>query len=484
MAARAAFETRASAVEAVGDPEAVAAAAAIRNAFEMEFDSACEREKELFHDLRRGRQAQARIHAFIAERDSAHVEGVTRETARRPIRNISIVGSGTMGGGIGISMANAGYTVTMIDMTEEAVAAAKDRLWGVYAGQIGRGRITQEAAEASFANFRWCVGTRDGVAEADLVVEAVFEDMELKKRLFADLDKWAPAHAILASNTSYQNIDEMAAQTSRPDRVIGMHYFSPANVMRLVEVVRGAETSPETIATVLSVCRRTEKVPVVVRVCYGFVGNRMLWLRTLECQSMLLEGNSPSDIDRALTDFGFRMGPFAMADLAGLDVAWRLRQARGERLDPVDAIVEAERLGQKNGKGYYLYPEGQRTGVPDPEVARIIKDTADRLGCAPRHLDQEELLARMLYPMINEAARILEEGIVERASDIDVIYIYGYNWPRNWGGPMWYADHVGVGRIVAALDRFFEETGRDHFRPAPLLRRLADEGRPILESLG
>jgi 3-hydroxyacyl-CoA dehydrogenase len=314
-----------------------------------------------------------------------------------------------------------------------------------------------------------------------MVIEAVYEDMGLKKKVFADLSRLAPRHAILASNTSYQNIDDMARETDRPDRVVGMHYFSPANVMKLLEIVRGEATSAETLATVIDLARKTGKVPVVVGVCYGFVGNRMLWQRTVQTQKLLLEGCSPREIDTVLTDFGFRMGPCQMQDLAGVDVAWRLRQARGERMEPVDTIADAGRWGQKTGKGYYLYPEGARAGVDDPDVMEMVAGVAKRLGVAQRKVGREEIHQRLLFPLINEGFRILAEGIVERASDIDVVYLHGYGWPRDKGGPMHYAESCGLKTVADALEAMADRTGDDDLRPAPLLRRMAESGDKLAD---
>ncbi|GGE11750.1 short chain enoyl-CoA hydratase /3-hydroxyacyl-CoA dehydrogenase [Gemmobacter megaterium] len=479
--ARAAFEARAVALGQGALPAIRAAIAAVRDSFDPDFDAAIAREHAAFHTLRTGPEARAMIHAFLAERASAHVAGVSRATPRLSVAQVSIIGAGTMGGGIGITCANAGYTVTMVETSAPALEAAKTRIEGVYIGQVSRDRLTPEAAAAALARFRWVQGLEAGVAGADLVIEAVFEDMGLKKEVFAQLDRLAPPSAILASNTSYQNIDELAAVTQRPDRVVGMHYFSPANVMKLLEIVRGAATSPETLATVLDLARKTGKIPVVVGVCYGFVGNRMLWLRTVQTQRLLLEGCSPRQVDTVLTDFGFRMGPCQMGDMAGLDVAWRLRKARGERMEPVDTLADAGRWGQKTGKGWYLYPDGARDGVDDPALAPVVAEVAARLGVTQRAVSAAEIEERLLYPLINEGTRILEEGIVERAGDIDVIYLHGYGWPRHRGGPMQFADARGLPAIVATLDRMAEAQGDDTLRPSALLRRLAATGGRLID---
>lgn len=479
--ARSAFEAKAAELARDGKDATKAAIAAVADAFDRGFDDALVREFEAFTQLRTSPVGQAMIHAFVAERASNHVSGVTRETQRAVVRTVAVVGAGTMGGGIAITLANAGYKVRVIDSAEEGLKAAQGRIAQNYDDQVKRGRMSAAAAAAAHGCFEWSTSLEHGVADVDLVIEAVYEDMGLKKKIFADLAKFAPKHAILASNTSYQNIDEMAQVTDRPDRVVGMHYFSPANVMKLLEIVRGEATSVETLATVVDLARKTGKVPVVVGVCYGFVGNRMLWLRTVETQKLLLEGCSPREIDTVLTDFGFRMGPCQMQDLAGVDVAWRLRQARGERMEPVDTIADAGRWGQKTGKGYYLYPEGAREGVDDPAVVEMIADVAKRLGVSQREVSREEIHQRLLFPLINEGFRVLAEGVVERPGDIDVVYLHGYGWPRSTGGPMHYAEACGLKLVADALDALADRLGDEALRPAPLLRQMADSGAKLAD---
>ncbi len=306
-----------------------------------------------------------------------------------------------------------------------------------------------------------------------MVIEAVFEEMDLKKRIFADLDRIAKPGAILATNTSYLDVNEIATATARPSDVLGTHFFSPANVMRLLEVVRGAKTAPDVLTTVIEVGRKIGKVPVVVGVCDGFVGNRMLARRSAQAERLLLEGALPQEVDRALTDFGFRMGPFAMGDLAGLDIGWRLRKARGLKAAISDALCEAGRLGQKTGKGYYAYGDGGRTPSPDPEVKTLIVAASARAGITRRTIGQDEILERLLFPMINEGARILEEGIAARALDIDVIWLNGYGWPGNKGGPMYFADFVGLDKIATRLKVYADAVGDATLRPSALLSRLA-----------
>jgi len=305
----------------------------------------------------------------------------------------------------------------------------------------------------------------------------VFEEMDLKKRVFSNLDRFAKPNALLATNTSTLDVDEIARATNRPQDVLGTHFFSPANVMRLLEIVRGAATAPDALATAVALGRRIGKVPVTVGVCYGFVGNRMLARRSIESERLLLEGALPQEVDAAVTGFGFPMGPFAMADMAGLDVGWRIRKGRGERNEIEDALCEAGHYGQKTGKGYFRYEPGSRTPSPDPDVENIILETSSRLGVNRRPIPQEEIGERMIFPMINEGARILEEGIATRPGDIDVIWVYGYGWPVWRGGPMYYADRLGLPHIRDRLSFYADRSRDETLRPAPLLQRLAAEGR-------
>jgi 3-hydroxyacyl-CoA dehydrogenase len=322
-------------------------------------------------------------------------------------------------------------------------------------------------------------GTTDltAAADADVVIEAVFEDMGVKQEVFGRLDRIVKPGAVIASNTSYLDINALACSTGRPQAVLGMHFFSPANVMRLLEVVRGAATSLETLATAIAVGRKLGKVPAVVGVCHGFVGNRMLRLRSVETERLLLEGALPHEVDGVLADFGFPMGPFAMADLAGLDVGWRMRKAQGLTAPIADQLCERGRYGQKTGRGFYLYDPGSRTPKPDPELEQLIVNTAAERGVARRALGKDEILQRLLFPMINEGARILREGIAKRPGDIDVIWVYGYGFPVYRGGPMYYADSVGLGYIRDRLAAFARTTGDERHRPAPLLEELAAAGQ-------
>jgi 3-hydroxyacyl-CoA dehydrogenase len=375
-----------------------------------------------------------------------------------------------MGGGIAMNFANAGIPVTVIETSQEALDRGFGRVAGNYQTSVKRGSITADDMARRQALI---TGSLDftAIADADIVIEAVFEDMPLKLEIFRKLDAIAKPGAVLASNTSYLDIDAMAAVTARPGDVLGMHFFSPANVMKLLEVVRGAKTSPAALATAAAVGRAIAKVPVVVGVCDGFVGNRMLARRSAQAERLLLEGARPVEVDRALTDFGFRMGPFAMADLAGLDIGWRLRQARGTRAEIADVLVEAGRLGQKAGKGYYNYG-----------ADAIIEAAAERLGIHRRQIESDEILERLLLPMVNEGARILQEGIAARSSDIDVIWLHGYGWPANTGGPMFWAEQLGLSYVARRLAEFAEKSGDPSLKPAPLLVHLATEGGSFREA--
>ncbi|MEK7714000.1 MAG: 3-hydroxyacyl-CoA dehydrogenase NAD-binding domain-containing protein, partial [candidate division NC10 bacterium] len=390
-------------------------------------------------------------------------------------------GAGTMGGGIAMNFANAGIPVTVVEVAKEAL----DRGLGVvrknYEATASKGRLTAADVEKRMGLI---TGTTDfnAIAEADIVIEAVFEEMPIKKEVFAKIDKICKADAVLATNTSTLDVNEIGAATKRPESVIGMHFFSPANVMRLLEVVRGAKSSKPTVATAMAVGRRIAKVPVCVGVCYGFVGNRMLHQRGREAEKLILEGGLPHQVDKVLVDFGFPMGPFAMGDLAGLDVGWRIRKGKGLKSAVADRICELGRFGQKTGSGYFRYEKGDRTPIPDPEVEKIIVDVATEQGITRRHIADEEILQRLLYPMVNEGAKILEEKIAIRASDIDVIWVYGYGWPVYRGGPMFWADQLGLKTIRDRMLEFRRATGDDLWTPAPLLDRLATAGQGFVEA--
>ena len=445
----------------------------VRAAVQMPFDDGAANERRLFEGLVTGDESRAQRHAFFAEREAQKAK-LPPGTEPRPVHRAAVIGAGTMGGGIAMCFANAGIPVTVIETEQAALDRGLARIAELYATSAKRGSITAAQADERRGRIRGQLGL-DGVRDADIVVEAVFEEMGIKKQVFAELDRLAKPGTVLATNTSYLDIDEIAAATSRPGDVLGMHFFSPANVMKLLEVVRGRSTSPAVIATAADMGKKLSKVGVVVGNCFGFVGNRMLARRTDAAERLLLDGASPQEVDAALTAFGFRMGPFAMSDLAGLDIGMRIRKAFGKRAPVADALCDAGRYGQKTGSGYYLY-DG-RAATPDPAVDAIIAAESAKLGITRRPIGADEITERLIYPMINEGARILEEGIAERPGDIDAIWLHGYNWPAWRGGPMFYADLIGLARIRDRLQDFHAATGDEALRPAPLLARLADAGQ-------
>ncbi|MGN8093749.1 3-hydroxyacyl-CoA dehydrogenase NAD-binding domain-containing protein [Methylobacterium radiotolerans] len=469
----------AQAAEAVKrDPDATnvhALARAVRAGLEQDFDAALAVERAEFRALVEDPRSKALRYAFFAEREAARVPGLPKDTPRRPIRTAAVIGAGTMGGGIAMCFANAGIPVTVIETEEGALTRGLDRVKALYAGSAKRGSITEAQREERVGRITGAIGL-EHAREADIVVEAAFEDMGVKRGIFSELDQIAKPGAILATNTSYLDVNAIAAVTNRPQDVLGLHFFSPANVMRLVEVVRAEKTAPEVLATALDLGKRLNKLPVAVGVCFGFVGNRMLERRSRAGERLLLEGALPHEVDAAVTGFGFRMGPFAMGDLAGLDIGWRSRKDFGGRAPVADSLAEQGRFGQKTGRGFYLYPDGARTGTRDPEVEALIARVAAEHGVARRSFTADAIVARLMYPMVNEGARILDEGIAARPGDIDTIWINGYNWPAWRGGPMHWADTVGLKTIAEALTRFAAETGDDSQEPAPLLKRLAAEG--------
>jgi 3-hydroxyacyl-CoA dehydrogenase len=448
---------------------------AVEAAVNLPFDQGLKRERELFQELITSPESKAQRYFFFAEREAAKIPDVPGDTPSREIRKAAVLGAGTMGGGIAMNFANAGIPVTVVEVAQDAL----DRGLGVvrknYEATASRGRLTTADVEKRMGLI---TGTTDWskIADADIVVEAVFEEMPIKKEVFAKIDGICKPGAVLATNTSTLDVDEIASATRRPADVIGMHFFSPANVMRLLEVVRGQKSAKDVITTAMGVGRRIAKVPVLVGVCYGFVGNRMLHQRGREAEKLILEGALPHEVDKVLTDFGFPMGPFAMGDLAGLDVGWRIRKGKGVKSAVADRICELGRFGQKTGAGYFRYEKGDRTPIPDPDVEKIIVEVASEQGITRRKIGEDEILARLLYPMVNEGAKILEEKIAIRASDIDVIWVYGYGWPVYRGGPMFWADQVGLKTIRDRMNEWRKTQGED-WKPAPLLDRLATEGK-------
>jgi 3-hydroxyacyl-CoA dehydrogenase len=449
---------------------------AVRAALDLPFEEGLALERRLFLELQAGDESKALRHVFFAEREAAKVPDMPKGTAPRRIERAVVLGAGTMGGGIAMCFANAGIPVTVVETAQDALDRGLDRVMSNYRTSVSRGGLAADEMERRVALIAGSTDF-DAVATADIVIEAVFEEMDLKKRVFADLDRLARPGALLATNTSTLDVDEIAAVTSRPGDVLGMHFFSPANVMRLLEIVRGAATSFDALATAIAVAKRLGKVPVTVGVCDGFVGNRMLARRSAESEKLLLEGALPQEVDAAVTEFGFPMGPFAMYDLAGLDVGMRIRRARGIVAPVSDALCDAGRYGQKTGAGYFRYESGSRAPLADPEVERIVVETSARLGLARRTIPRDEIVERMIFPMINEAARILDEGIATRPGDVDVVWVYGYGWPAWRGGPMFYADAVGLPYIRDRLAEYAVRSQDPTLEPAPLLVRLAAEGR-------
>jgi 3-hydroxyacyl-CoA dehydrogenase len=453
---------------------------ALEAAVTLPFAEGCVRERQISLECMRSEQAKALIHAFFAERGVSRVPGVSKDTAAAPVSTVGIVGAGTMGGGIAMACANAGIQVRLVDATQQAIDNGLATIRKNYDVSVKRGRFTPEQVEQRMASIRSQIGY-DGFAEADLIIEAVFENLALKKEIVAALDRVAKPSCIIATNTSTLDIDAIAAATSRPDKVVGLHFFSPANVMRLVEIVRGKATSPETLATAMAVAKRLGKVGVVVGNCEGFVGNRMMFPYMYEAQFLVEDGATPEQVDRALTNFGMAMGMFAVDDMAGLDVAWRVRQELKQFSKPgdrkplvADTLCEMGRFGQKTGKGWYVYGE-DRKPTPDPEVLALIERAATAAGIRRRPIGNEEIIERTIYALINEGARVLDEGYASRAADIDVVYTNGYGFPAWRGGPMFYADRVGLAKVYERVSAFHRELGQ-RWEPAPLLARLAREG--------
>jgi 3-hydroxyacyl-CoA dehydrogenase len=444
----------------------------IEAAVNLPFHEGMAVERKLFEELVSGPQSAAQRYVFFAERQVWKIPDVPDDTPTIPVRRVGIVGAGTMGGGIAMNFANAGLPVTIVEARPEALDRGLSVIRRNYESTARKGRITAEDVERRMGLLS---GSLDlaSLADCDLVIEAVFEDMALKKEVFATLDGVAKPGAILATNTSYLDVNEIAAVTKRPEAVLGTHFFSPANVMRLLEVVRGERTAKPVVATAMQLARRIGKVAVLVGVCHGFVGNRMLAERQREANRLVLEGAMPWDVDRVLFEFGFPMGPFAMSDLAGLDIGWQRETSRGETVR--DILCERDRRGQKTGAGFYDYDEN-RTARPSAEVEQVILDLSARKGIARRSVGDQEILERCLYPMINEGAKILEEGIAQRASDIDIVWINGYGWPVYRGGPMYYGDEIGLPTVLDRMRAFEADLGAE-FRPAALLERLVAEGR-------
>ena len=444
---------------------------AVKVACEKPYAEGVLEERRMFMELMSGTQAKAQQYFFFAERKAAKIEGLAEDVAPRDIKRVGVIGAGTMGGGISMNFLSAGIPVTIVEMGQEALDRGTGLMRKNYEATASKGRMTGEQVERAMGLLSPTLDF-EALADCDLVIEAVYENMDVKKEVFGRLDKIAKPGAILASNTSYLNINEIAASISRPADVVGMHFFSPANVMKLLEVVRGDKTAPDVLLTAMQIGKRIKKVAVVAGVCHGFIGNRMLMPRQIEATKLLLEGASPEQVDRVHVEFGMPMGPFQMADLAGVDIGWHRDPNRIENIR--DALCAIDRWGQKKGAGFYDYDEKRRP-TPSPVVQQIIEDFAKKQGVERREISDQEIVERTLYTMVNEGAKILEEGIAQRASDIDVVWVYGYGWPVYRGGPMFWADTEGLAKIVEGLKRQ-EERMKPEFSFSKLLLDKAEKG--------
>jgi 3-hydroxyacyl-CoA dehydrogenase len=423
--------------------------ACVEAATRLSFDEGIAFERQEFMKLMFGTQSAAQRHIFFAERQAQKIDGIGPDVQPREIKRVGVIGAGTMGGGISMNFLSAGIPVTIVEMKQEALDKGTGIIRKNYEATAAKGRMKPEQVEAAMGALKPTLALED-LADCDLIIEAVFEQMEIKKEIFGKLDTICKPGAILASNTSYLDIDEIAASTSRPQDVLGMHFFSPANVMKLLEVVRGEKTAPDALMTAMGLAKKIGKVAVVAGVCHGFIGNRMLMPRQVEANKLLMEGATPQQIDKVHVDFGMPMGPFQMADLAGVDIGWHRDPTRIENVR--DALAAVGRWGQKTGKGYYDYDE-KRNPTPSAETQTIIDEFAAKSNLPKREISDEEIVERTLYPMINEGYLILEEGKAQRASDIDVVWIYGYGWPVYRGGPMFWGDVEGAKKIVAGLEK-------------------------------
>jgi 3-hydroxyacyl-CoA dehydrogenase len=446
----------------------------VEAAVNLPFDEGMKVERQLFMELMSGTQSAAQRYVFFAERQVWKIPDVPEDTPLVPVRKVGMIGAGTMGGGIAMNFANVGIPVTLVESRQDALDRGLSVIRRNYETTAKRGRLTMADVDKRMSLLTGSLSL-ESLADCDLIIEAVFENMALKKEVFAKLDKIAKPGAVLATNTSALDVNEIATAVSRPEAVVGMHFFSPANVMRLLEVVRGEKTSKAVLATAMQIGKKIGKIGAVSGVCPGFIGNRILRARSLQAQAMLNEGAMPWDIDKVLYEFGLPMGPFAMSDLAGLDIGWSRETSKGATVREV--LCEMDRRGQKTGGGFYDYDE-QRNARPSPVTEKIVREFAARAGNAPREISEQEILERCVYPMINEGARILEEKIALRASDIDIVWINGYGWPVYRGGPMFYGDTVGLAHVVERLKAYAPKLGPE-FVLSPLLQRLAAEGKRL-----
>ena len=446
----------------------------VEAAASLPFDEGQAAERRLFKGLVEGVQSQAQRYMFFSERAAAKIDGLPEGTAARPVKKVGIIGAGTMGGGIAMNFLNRGIAVTIVETAQAALDRGTATIRKNYDNSAAKGRMSTADVDRRMGLLAPTLELAT-LADCDLIIEAVFENMAVKKELFARLGTIARPGAVLATNTSYLDVNEIAAATQRPQDVVGLHFFSPANVMKLLEVVRGAKTAPDVLATAMEVGKAIGKVAVVAGVCHGFIGNRMLAQRRIQADALILEGAMPWDVDRVAYDFGWPMGPFQMSDLAGLDIGWSKDSSKGATIR--ERLCELDRRGQKTGAGYYDY-DARRNRSNPALVEKLILDFAAEKGVTRRRIDDQEILERLVYPMVNEGAKILAEGIAQRASDIDVVWIYGYGWPVYRGGPMFYADTVGAAEVVAALAKHKPRLG-DGFAVAPLLAQAARDGRRL-----
>ncbi|WNG46091.1 3-hydroxyacyl-CoA dehydrogenase [Archangium minus] len=462
---------------------------AVEAAITLPFDQGIQREQDLFFECAKSSQAKALQHVFFAERQVSKIPGLPADVKPRSIKSVAIIGAGTMGGGIAMNFANAGIPVTLLEVNQEGL----DRGLGVirknYEATAAKGRLTSEQVETRMGLIKPTL-SYDALADADLIIEAVFETLEIKKKVFETLDRVAKKGAILASNTSYLSIDTIAGYTSRPEDVLGMHFFSPANVMKLLEIVRGARTAPDVLATALDVAKRIKKVGVVAGNCHGFIGNRMLEGYGREGSLLILEGATPQQVDQALVKFGMPMGVLQMFDLAGLDIGYKSRKDREPGTFDVksgavaDKLVEMGRLGQKTKAGFYDYESGQRTPIPSDVVAKVIEETAAQYGIKRREISEQEILERCFLAMVNIGCEVLREGIAYRASDIDIVYLYGYGFPAHRGGPMFWAEHeLGLPKALERIREYARQHGPRWWTPSPLLERLVAEGKGFAQAV-
>jgi 3-hydroxyacyl-CoA dehydrogenase len=469
--------------ESRGFPAPPKIVACVEAATKLPFEQGLEFERQRFEELVVTTESKALRHAFFGERTASKIPDVPDSTPVVEIKKVAIIGAGTMGGGIGMAFVNAGFPVTLLEVKQEALDRGLDVIKKNYAATVAKGRLAQAEMDKRMARFSTAL-SYDAIGDADLVIEAVFEDMGVKESVFKQLDATMKPGAILASNTSTLDLDRIASFTKRPEWVIGLHFFSPANVMRLLEVVRGAKTSKEVLATVMKLAKSIRKLGVVSGVCDGFIGNRMLEEYVRQAYFLVEEGALPQQVDKAVQDWGMAMGPFAMMDMAGQDIGWHIRKRRRAE-DPerqvypawIDRVCEMGRFGQKTGKGVYKYEAGSRTPIPDPEIEQLIVAHSKEVNVTRRPISDQEIVERCVYALANEGAKILDEGIALRASDIDMVYLAGYGFPLYRGGPMFYADTIGLKNVVAAMAKYASGRNGQYWKPAALLARLAAEGK-------